>query len=66
MTDGAFNATFDRIAKEYLDVKQEHYIVDIGIVGVAAEPEKFDVIVTENLYGDILSDIIEQNIIIII
>ncbi|WP_264338947.1 isocitrate dehydrogenase [Wolbachia endosymbiont (group A) of Cheilosia soror] len=60
MTDGTFHAAFDRIAKEYPDIKAEHYIVDIGIARVATEPENFDVIVTENLYGDILSDIVAQ------
>ncbi|UVW83860.1 isocitrate dehydrogenase [Wolbachia endosymbiont of Aedes albopictus] len=60
MTDGTFHAAFDRIAKEYQDIKAEHYIVDIGMAKVATEPENFDVIVTENLYGDILSDIVAQ------
>ncbi len=60
MTDGTFHAAFDRIAKEYKDIKAEHYIVDIGMARVATEPENFDVIVTENLYGDILSDIVAQ------
>ncbi len=60
MTDGTFHAAFDRIAKEYPDIKAEHYIVDIGMARVATEPENFDVIVTENLYGDILSDIVAQ------
>ncbi|GFQ73452.1 isocitrate dehydrogenase [Trichonephila clavata] len=60
MTDGTFHAAFDHIAKEYPDIKAEHYIVDIGMARVATEPENFDVIVTENLYGDILSDIVAQ------
>ncbi len=60
MTDGTFHAAFDRIAKEYQDIKAEHYIGDIGMARVATEPENFDVIVTENLYGDILSDIVAQ------
>ncbi|MFP3035524.1 MAG: isocitrate dehydrogenase [Wolbachia sp.] len=60
MTDGTFHAAFDCIAKEYPDIKAEHYIVDIGMAHVATEPENFDVIVTENLYGDILSDIVAQ------
>ncbi|MDR0772730.1 MAG: isocitrate dehydrogenase [Wolbachia pipientis] len=59
MTDGTFHAAFDRIAKEY-SIRAEHYIVDIGMAKVATEPENFDVIVTENLYGDILSDIVAQ------
>ncbi|MGL5028742.1 MAG: isocitrate dehydrogenase [Wolbachia pipientis] len=60
MTDGTFHAAFDRIAKEYPDIKAEHYIVDIGMARVATEPENFDVIVAENLYGNILSDIVAQ------
>lgn len=60
MTDGTFHAAFDHISKEYPDIKTEHYIVDIGMARVATEPENFDVIVTENLYGDILSDIVAQ------
>ncbi|QKX02504.1 isocitrate dehydrogenase [Wolbachia endosymbiont of Dirofilaria (Dirofilaria) immitis] len=60
MTDGTFRAAFDRIAKKYQDIKAEHYIVDIGMARVATEPENFDVIVTGNLYGDILSDIVAQ------
>ncbi|MDM8334884.1 isocitrate dehydrogenase [Wolbachia pipientis] len=60
MTDGTFHAAFDRIAKEYPGIQAGHYIVDIGMARVATEPENFDVIVTENLYGDILSDIVAQ------
>ncbi|WCR54239.1 MAG: Isocitrate dehydrogenase [NADP] [Wolbachia endosymbiont of Ctenocephalides orientis wCori] len=60
MTDGAFHAAFDRIAKDYPNIQTEHHIVDIGMARVATEPENFDVIVTENLYGDILSDIVAQ------
>ncbi|WP_168464255.1 isocitrate dehydrogenase [Wolbachia endosymbiont of Ctenocephalides felis wCfeT] len=60
MTDGTFHAAFDHVAKNYSGIKAEHYIVDIGMAKVATEPENFDVIVTENLYGDILSDIVAQ------
>jgi isocitrate dehydrogenase len=35
----------------------DHYIVDIGFARIAKYPENFDVIVTSNLYGDIISDI---------
>lgn len=41
MIDGTFHAAFDRIAKEYQDIKAEHYIVDIGMARVATEPEFF-------------------------
>ncbi len=57
MTDGLFHKTFDRIAKEYPEIQNDHHIVDIGSARLATKPELFDVIVTENLYGDIISDI---------
>lgn len=56
-TDGLFHKTFDRIAKEYPDLETDHYIIDIGSARIADYPENFDVIVTLNLYGDIVSDI---------
>jgi isocitrate dehydrogenase len=57
MTDGLFHKTFDAIAAEYPDLESDHQIIDIGAARVAAMPERMDVIVTLNLYGDILSDI---------
>jgi isocitrate dehydrogenase len=59
-TDGLFHRVFDEIAAEYPDINNEHHIVDIGAARLAAQPERFDVIVTLNLYGDILSDIAGQ------
>lgn len=60
MSDGLFHKTFDLIAKEYPDITAEHWIIDIGAAKMADTPENFDVIVTLNLYGDILSDIAAQ------
>lgn len=60
MTDGLFHQVFNEIAAQYPDIKNEHYIIDIGTALVAAQPERFDVIVTSNLYGDILSDVAAQ------
>jgi isocitrate dehydrogenase len=57
MTDGLFHSVFDEIAKEYPDIENNHMIIDIGAARLAARPNDFDVIVTENLYGDIISDI---------
>ncbi len=57
MADGLFRAVFNEIGKEYPDIEQDFYIVDIGTARVAARPQDFDVIVTENLYGDIISDV---------
>lgn len=60
MTDGIFHQVFNEIAKEYPDIQTEHFIIDIGTALVAASPERFDVIVTSNLYGDIISDVAAQ------
>ena len=57
ITDGAFHRIFDEVAKEYPNIEADHYIIDIGSARLAAKPEIFDVIVTANLYGDIISDI---------
>lgn len=57
MSDGLFHRTFDEIGAEYPDIEQEHMIVDIGSAIVADKPETLDVVVTLNLYGDIISDI---------
>jgi len=60
LTDGLFHKVFDEIAKEYPDIENEHWIVDIGAAKIADTPELFDVIVMPNLYGDILSDVAAQ------
>lgn len=59
-TDGLFHQVFDEIAKEYPEIENEHWIVDIGAAKMADTPEVFDVIVTLNLYGDVLSDVAAQ------
>lgn len=56
-SDGLFHKVFDEIATEYKHIQNEHYIVDIGTAKIATKPEDFDVVVTENLFGDIISDI---------
>ena len=60
ITDGLFHQVFDLIGAEYPEIKKDSLIVDIGMARVADTPENFDVIVTENLYGDIVSDIASQ------
>ncbi|MCY7330186.1 MAG: NADP-dependent isocitrate dehydrogenase, partial [Saprospiraceae bacterium] len=59
-TDGLFHKVFDEIAREYPEIENEHWIVDIGAAKLADTPEMFDVIVMPNLYGDILSDVAAQ------
>jgi len=56
-TDGTFHTVFNEIKGEYPEIETDHYIIDIGSARLANDPERFDVIVTLNLYGDILSDI---------
>lgn len=60
LSDGLFHKTFEEIAKEYPQIENEHWIIDIGAAKLADTPEKFDVIVMPNLYGDILSDVAAQ------
>lgn len=57
LSDGLFHKVFDEIGAEYPDIQKDHMIIDIGTAKVAAHPEMFDVIVTTNLYGDIISDV---------
>lgn len=57
LTDGLFHQVFNEIGAEYPDIEQDHWIVDIGTARLATQPELFDVIVTTNLYGDIISDV---------
>lgn len=59
-TDGLFHRIFDEISQEYPDIESDNMIIDIGAAHLAHDPERFDVIVSPNLYGDILSDIAAQ------
>jgi isocitrate dehydrogenase len=59
-TDGLFHQVFKEIAMEYPEIESNHMIIDIGTAYLADHPEKFDVIVTSNLYGDIISDVAAQ------
>jgi isocitrate dehydrogenase len=59
-TDGLFHQVFNEIAKEYPEIENEHWIIDIGAAKMADTPEAFDVIVMPNLYGDVLSDVAAQ------
>lgn len=60
MTDGMFHRAFKTVAAEYPEIKSNSLIVDIGAARLADTPEDFDVVVTLNLYGDIVSDITAQ------
>lgn len=60
ISDGLFHKVFDLIGEDYPEIEKETIIVDIGMALVADKPERFDVLVTLNLYGDIVSDIASQ------
>ena len=49
--------TFEQVSKEFPDVKTEYQHVDAASMFFVTNPEKFDVVVTDNLFGDILTDI---------
>jgi 3-isopropylmalate dehydrogenase len=49
--------TFDRVATEYPDVTTDYQHVDAASMFFITHPERFDVVVTDNLFGDILTDI---------
>ncbi|MCT4634474.1 MAG: isocitrate/isopropylmalate family dehydrogenase [Firmicutes bacterium] len=57
LTDGLFLEMAREIAKEYPGVKYDEFIIDNMCMQLVMNPNQFDVIVTMNLYGDILSDL---------
>lgn len=57
MTEGLLKRTFEEISPEYSDIESWHVIVDNCAHQLVKKPEQFDVIVTTNMNGDILSDL---------
>lgn len=56
-TSGLFLDVGREVAKKYSDIQTEEMIVDATCMNLVMKPEQFDVIVTTNLFGDILSDL---------
>jgi isocitrate dehydrogenase len=56
-TEGMLKRTFEEIAKEYPDIESQHIIIDNCCHQMVKRPEQFDVIITTNMNGDILSDL---------
>jgi 3-isopropylmalate dehydrogenase len=52
-----FRKVFDEVAKDYPDIKVEHIFTDAMTVYMIQKPGSLDVLVTENMFGDILSDL---------
>lgn len=48
---------FDEVAKEYPTVPTHHYLVDAASMFMVKDPKRFEIIVTSNLFGDILTDL---------
>lgn len=57
LTEGLMKRTFERVAKEYPQIESNHIIIDNCAHQLVRAPEQFDVIVTSNMNGDILSDL---------
>ncbi|MEE1157152.1 MAG: homoisocitrate dehydrogenase [Methanobrevibacter sp.] len=55
-TDGVFKESFYKVAKTYPQIKTEDFYVDATAMYLITNPLDFDVIVSSNLFGDILSD----------
>jgi 3-isopropylmalate dehydrogenase len=56
-TSRMWRRVVDEVATEHSDVKVEHMLVDNAAMQLASAPQRFDVLLTENMFGDILSDL---------
>jgi NAD-dependent isocitrate dehydrogenase len=57
LTDGMFLEEFYKVAERYPQLKADDIIVDNCCMQLVTKPDQFDVLITENLYGDIVSDL---------
>lgn len=57
LTEGLFKKVFEEVAKDYPEIEAHHIIVDNCAHQLVKKPEQFDVLVTTNMNGDILSDL---------
>jgi isocitrate dehydrogenase len=57
LSEGLLKRTFEAVAKEYPDIRAEHMLVDNAAHQLVRRPERFEVLVTTNMNGDILSDL---------
>lgn len=57
-TDGLFLSIFNDVAKDYPEIEPDNKIIDNMCMQLVMYPEKYDVLVAPNLYGDIISDLI--------
>ncbi len=52
-----FRGIFDEVSREFPDIRTERVYVDAAALYLVQQPQRFDVMVTENMFGDILSDL---------
>ena len=57
LTEGTMKRVFEKVGPEYAEFKQDHIIIDNCAHQLVVAPEQFDVIVTSNMNGDIISDL---------
>jgi isocitrate dehydrogenase (NAD+) len=57
LSDGLFLECFHKVAEEYPGIKADDIIVDNASMQLVLRPEQFDILLCENLYGDIVSDL---------
>ncbi|HET9178176.1 MAG TPA: isocitrate dehydrogenase (NAD(+)) [Terriglobia bacterium] len=57
LSDGLFLQSIREVAREYPEIKLDDYIIDNCCMQLVMRPERFDVLLLENLYGDIVSDL---------
>lgn len=57
LSDGLFLDCFHRVARHYRDIEADDKIVDNACMQLVMNPQQFDVLLLENLYGDIISDL---------
>ena len=57
MSDGLFLKCFRKVAEKYPEIESADMIIDNASMQLVMRPEQFDVVLCENLYGDIVSDL---------
>jgi isocitrate dehydrogenase (NAD+) len=57
LSDGLFLSCFRKVSKDYPEIEADDKIVDNACMQLVMRPEQFDIMLLENLYGDIVSDL---------
>ena len=57
LTDGLFIRKSREVSQQYSDIEYQEMIIDAGCMKIVQDPTQFDILLLENLYGDLLSDL---------